>query len=121
MLTLWNRIDARGKAAIARNQSAKSIDESGYLGRCLQWAEEVRKPVVLECQLWQEAGRARGDVLGVRADGLTRQRGYPGRRVRGNHSADVLLREWEIVQTAKEASRRAISGGQSLLIKPNWR
>ena len=79
------------------------------VAEAVQWAEEHlfdRNSVVLECQLWQEAlGRARGEEFSVaKLKQLTEQRGYirdaerPGEVTK----RDVLLREWEIVQTAKE-------------------
>jgi conjugative relaxase-like TrwC/TraI family protein len=79
------------------------------LAEAVQWAEEHlfdRNSVVLECQVWQEAlGRARGeDFSVVELKQLTEQRGYirdterPGEVTK----RDVLMREWEIVQTAKE-------------------
>jgi hypothetical protein len=75
----------------------------------VQWAEEHlfdRNSVVLECQLWQEAlGRARGEGFSVaELKQFTERRGY----IRNADSSgevtkrEVLLREWEIVQTAKE-------------------
>jgi hypothetical protein len=75
----------------------------------VQWAEEHlfdRNSVVLECQVWQEAlGRARGEEFSVEElKTLTERRGYirdaerPGEVTKRG----VLLREWEIVQTAKE-------------------
>jgi len=75
----------------------------------VQWAEEHlfdRNSVVLECQVWQEAlGRARGEDFSLaELKQLTERRGYirdasrPGELTK----RDVLLREWEIVRTAKE-------------------
>ncbi len=83
--------------------------ESESVAEAVQWAEEHlfdRNSVVLECQVWQEAlGRARGEDFSVaELKQLTEQRGYirdaerPGEVTK----RDVLLREWEIVQTAKE-------------------
>jgi hypothetical protein len=79
------------------------------VAEAVQWAEEHlfdRNSVVLECQVWQEAlGRARGEDFSLaELKQLTEQRGYirdadrPGEVTK----RDVLLREWEIVQTAKE-------------------
>ncbi len=79
------------------------------VAEAVQWAEEHlfdRNSVVLECQVWQEAlGRSRGEDFSVaELKQLTEQRGYlrdaerPGEVTK----RDVLLREWEIVQTAKE-------------------
>ena len=74
----------------------------------VQWAEEHlfdRNSVVLECQVWQEAlGRARGENFSV-ADlkDFTERRGYirDGERPGEVTKREVLLRECEIVQTAK--------------------
>ena len=75
----------------------------------VQWAEEHlfdRNSVVLECQLWQEAlGRARGETFSVlELTDFTRRRGYIRDEARPGEVTlrDVLLREWEIVQSAKE-------------------
>src|ERR1043166_3304069 len=78
-----------------RNQSAQSPSEEKRVSvaEAVQWAEEHlfdRNSVVLECQVWQEAlGRARGYIRVDERPGEVTLR-------------DVLLREWEIVQTAKE-------------------
>ncbi|MCI0746298.1 MAG: relaxase domain-containing protein [Verrucomicrobia subdivision 3 bacterium] len=89
--------------------SDERLRESVSVAEAVQWAEEHlfdRNSVVLECQVWQEAlGRARGEEFSVaELKQLTEQRGYirdaerPGEVTK----RDVLLREWEIVQTAKE-------------------
>jgi ATP-dependent exoDNAse (exonuclease V) alpha subunit len=79
------------------------------VGEAVQWAEEHlfdRNSVVLECQLWQEAlGRARGESFSVsELKDFTQRRGYIRDTVRPGEVTlrEVLLREWEIVQTAKE-------------------
>lgn len=79
------------------------------LAEAVQWAEEHlfdRNSVVLECQVWQEAlGRARGEDFSVaELKQFTEQRGYirDAERFGEVTKRDVLLREWEIVQTAKE-------------------
>jgi conjugative relaxase-like TrwC/TraI family protein len=79
------------------------------VGEAVQWAEEHlfdRNSVVLECQLWQEAlGRARGEGFSVsELKEFTQQRGYIRDEARPGEVTlrEVLLREWEIVQTAKE-------------------
>jgi len=79
------------------------------VAEAVQWAEEHlfdRNSVVLECQVWQEAlGRARGERFSVsELTDFTRQRGYIRDEARPGEVTlrDVLLREWEIVQTAKE-------------------
>jgi hypothetical protein len=75
----------------------------------VQWAEEHlfdRNSVVLECQVWQEAlGRARGEDFSVsELKEFTGTRGYIRDEERPGEVTlrEVLLREWEIVQTAKE-------------------
>lgn len=84
------------------------------VGEAVQWAEEHlfdRNSVVLECQVWQEAlGRARGEGFSIaELKEFTTKRGYirdverPGAVTR----RDVLLREWEIVQIAKEGAGEA--------------
>jgi conjugative relaxase-like TrwC/TraI family protein len=79
------------------------------VGEAVQWAEEHlfdRNSVVLECQLWQEAlGRARGESFSVSdLKEFTQRRGYIRDEARPGEVTlrEVLLREWEIVQTAKE-------------------
>ena len=79
------------------------------MAEAVQWAEEHlfdRNSVVLECQVWQEAlGRARGESFSVsELKDFTQQRGYIRDTERPGEVTlrEVLLREWEIVQTAKE-------------------
>jgi ATP-dependent exoDNAse (exonuclease V) alpha subunit len=79
------------------------------VSEAVQWAEEHlfdRNSVVLECQVWQEAlGRARGEDFSVgELKQITERRGYirDAERPGAVTKRDVLLREWEIVQTAKE-------------------
>ena len=79
------------------------------VGEAVQWAEEHlfdRNSVVLECQLWQEAlGRARGEGFSVaELKDFTQRRGYIRDAARPGEVTlrEVLLREWEIVQIAKE-------------------
>jgi conjugative relaxase-like TrwC/TraI family protein len=91
-------------------QTIQSKEENRItVAEAVQWAEEHlfdRNSVVLECQVWQEAlGRARGENFSVsELTELTRQRGYIRDTARPGEVTlrDVLLREWEIVQTAKE-------------------
>lgn len=94
---------AHGGEGVAKLQASVSVTEA------VQWAEEHlfdRNSVVLECHVWQEAlGRARGEDFSLaELKSLTERRGYirnadrPGELTK----RDVLLREWEIVQTAKE-------------------
>jgi conjugative relaxase-like TrwC/TraI family protein len=79
------------------------------VGEAVQWAEEHlfdRNSVVLECHLWQEAlGRARGESFSVsELKDFSQRRGYIRDKARPGELTlrEVLLREWEIVQTAKE-------------------
>jgi len=89
----------------------KAVKDEQHIGvaEAVQWAEEHlfdRNSVVLECQLWQEAlGRARGGNFPVsELMDFTRQRGYIRDKARPHEVTlrEVLLREWEIVQTAKD-------------------
>ncbi len=79
------------------------------VSEAVQWAEEHlfdRNSVVLECQLWQESlGRGRGENFSVsELKDFTQRRGYIRDTARPGEVTlrDVLLREWEIVQIAKE-------------------
>jgi conjugative relaxase-like TrwC/TraI family protein len=79
------------------------------VSEAVQWAEEHlfdRNSVVLECQLWQEAlGRARGEGFSIaELKEFTARRGYIRDEERPGAVTlrEVLLREWEIVQTTKE-------------------
>ena len=79
------------------------------LSDAVQWAEEHlfdRNSVVLECQLWQEAlGRARGEGFSVsELKEFTQRRGYIRDEARPGEVTlrEVLLREWEIVEMAKQ-------------------
>ena len=83
--------------------------KSVTVSEAVQWAEEHlfdRNSVVLECQLWQEAlGRARGEGFSVsELKDFTQRRGYIRDEERPGAVTlrEVLLREWEIVETAKE-------------------
>jgi conjugative relaxase-like TrwC/TraI family protein len=111
---LWevqlNRTEQIGLRQLA-NLPAKDVkEEKGVsVGEAVQWAEEHlfdRNSVVLECQLWQEAlGRARGENFSVsELKDFTQRQGYIRDTARPGEVTlrDVLLREWEIVQTAKE-------------------
>ena len=114
LLDLWeSQLTRDEQQAIRRlrNQSAQSpSDEKRVpLASAVQWAEEHlfdRNSVVLECQVWQEAlGRARGETFSVsELTDFTRQRGYIRDEARPGEVTlrDVLLREWEIVQMAKD-------------------
>lgn len=86
-----------------------SQENRSSLAETVQWAEEHlfdRNSVVLECQVWQEAlGRARGGNFSVaELKDFTQRRGYIRDTSRPGEVTlrDVLLREWEIVRTAKE-------------------
>jgi conjugative relaxase-like TrwC/TraI family protein len=114
LLSLWESQltrDERQAISRLRNQSEQSPSNEKRLSvaEAVQWAEEHlfdRNSVVLECQVWQEAlGRARGDGFSVSdLTDFTRRRGYIRDEARPGEVTlwDVLLREWEIVQTAKE-------------------
>ena len=111
---LWDAQLSESERAFMRqlpNQPAVKVEEqkSVNVNEAVQWAEEHlfdRNSVVLECQVWQEAlGRARGEGFSVSdLKELTQRRGYIRDEVRPGEVTlrEVLLREWEIVQTAKE-------------------
>ena len=93
------------------NSPVKDVKEKKRVtvSEAVQWAEEHlfdRNSVVLECQLWHEAlGRARGESFSVsELKNFTQRRGYIRDAARPGEVTlrEVLLREWEIVQTAKE-------------------
>ncbi len=114
LLSLWeSQLTRAEREEISglRNQSRQrpSDDIRMSVDDAVQWAEEHlfdRNSVVLECQVWQEAlGRARGESFSVQElMEFTRERGYIREEARPGEVTmrDVLLREWEIVQTAKE-------------------
>ncbi len=114
LLELWESQLTRDECqAISRlrNQFTQSPSDENRvsLADAVQWAEDHlfdRNSVVLECQVWQEAlGRARGGGFSVsELTEFTRQRGYIRDDERPGEVTlrDVLLREWEIVQTAKD-------------------
>lgn len=114
LLELWESQltrDERQTIRRLRNQSTQSPSDENRmsLADAVQWAEDHlfdRNSVVLECQVWQEAlGRARGGSFSVgELTEFTRQHGYIRDRERPGEVTlrDVLLREWEIVQTAKD-------------------
>ncbi len=86
-----------------------TAQRSVNVSEAVQWAEEHlfdRNSVVLECQVWQEAlGRARGEGFAVsELKDFTQRRGYIRDEARPGEVTlrEVLLREWEIVQTAKQ-------------------
>ncbi len=112
--TLWDAQISEAECAVLRRLSrqqnpAPEEVKKVSIAEAVQWAEEhlfERNSVVLECQVWQEAlGRARGESFSVtELTAFTGQRGY----IRDNERPgevtlhDVLLREWEIVQTVKD-------------------
>ena len=114
LLTLWEAQLSEAERASLRQFSklpGKEVNEkkSVTVSEAVQWAEEHlfdRNSVVLECQVWQEAlGRARGEAFSVsELTDFTRQRGYIRDEERPGAVTlrEVLLREWEIVQTAKD-------------------
>jgi conjugative relaxase-like TrwC/TraI family protein len=96
------QITARGAAEMVAQRHVTAFE-------AIQWAEEHlfdRNSVVLECQLWQHAlERGRGQNFSIsELKEIARQRDYirkpenPAEVTR----RDVLLREWEIIQTVKE-------------------
>jgi conjugative relaxase-like TrwC/TraI family protein len=111
---LWevqlNRTEQIGLRQLANLPAKDAREEKGVtVSEAVQWAEEHlfdRNSVVLECQLWQEAlGRARGENFSVSdLKDFTQRRGYIRDAARPGEVTlrEVLLREWEIVQTAKE-------------------
>ena len=114
LLTLWEAQLSEAERASLRQLSklpGNDLNEkkSVTVSEAVQWAEEHlfdRNSVVLECQVWQEAlGRARGEGFSVsQLKEFTQQRGYIRDEERPGAVTlrEVLLREWEIVQTAKE-------------------
>lgn len=109
---LWNAQTSETERAALQNLpdgAGKSQSIRVSVAEAVKWADEHlfdRNSVVLECQVWQEAlGRARGDDFSlVELRNHTRQRDYIRDESRPNEvtTRDVLLREWEIVQAAKE-------------------
>ena len=114
LLTLWESQLSEAERASLRQISKNPGNDvnqkkSVTISEAVQWAEEHlfdRNSVVLECQLWQEAlGRARGEDFSVsQLKEFTQQQGYIRDEERPGAITlrEVLLREWEIVQTAKE-------------------
>jgi conjugative relaxase-like TrwC/TraI family protein len=89
----------------------KAVKNNKPIGvaEAVTWAEEHlfdRNSIVLECQLWQEAlGRARGENFTIsELTDFTRQRGYVRDKAHPNLVTlrEVLMREWEIVETARQ-------------------
>ena len=111
---LWKAQLSEAECASLRRlaQDAEEVgkeDRRITVAEAVQWAEEHlfdRNSIVLECQVWQEAlGRARGEGFSVsELKEFTQRRGYIRDADRSGEVTlrDVLLREWEIVQTVKE-------------------
>jgi conjugative relaxase-like TrwC/TraI family protein len=114
LLTLWEaQLSEAERASLSQlfKSPGKEVNQKTpvTVSEAVQWAEEHlfdRNSVVLECQVWQEAlGRARGEAFSVsELKDFTQQRGYIRDAERPGEVTlrEVLLREWEIVQTAKE-------------------
>ena len=112
--TLWGaQLNDSERAELRRLKESSAQDvrdrKSITLGEAVQWAEDHlfdRNSVVLECQVWQEAlGRARGEDFFVsQLTDFTRQRDYIRNTERPGEVTlrEVLLREYEIVRTARE-------------------
>jgi conjugative relaxase-like TrwC/TraI family protein len=112
--TLWDAQLSQSERALfdgLRMGLEKPADENQRIsvGEAVQWAEEhlfERNSVALECQVWQQAlERARGQHFSMaELKEFTNQRGYirNDERTAEITLRDVLLREWEIVQTAKD-------------------
>ncbi len=111
---LWEAQLSKSEQALLRQLSEQPRrevkDENRVsMGEAVQWAEEHlfdRNSVVLECQVWQEAlGRARGESFSIsELKEFTQRRGYIRDEARSGEVTlrEVLLREWEIVETAKQ-------------------
>src|SRR6266540_1515104 len=112
--TLWDSQLADDERAVLR-QLLKGLETTALedkrisIEEAVQWAEAHlfdRNSVVLECQVWQQAlGRARGEGFSVsELKDFTQRRGYIRDADRPGEVTlrEVLLREWEIVQTVKE-------------------
>lgn len=112
--SLWNAQLSKAERDSLRellSKSAKKVVTIERIGPAdaIQWSEEhlfERKSVVLECQIWQEAlGRARGEDFSVaELKEFTRCRPYIRNAERPYEVTlrEVLLREMEIVQAAKD-------------------
>jgi conjugative relaxase-like TrwC/TraI family protein len=124
--TIWgaqlSKAEREDLRQLAKQQSPAVKEQQPItVAEAVQWAEEHlfdRNSVVLECQVWQEAlGRARGESFAVSdLTDFTRQRGYIRDEARPCEVTlrDVLLREWEIVQTAKEG----VAASHPLVVNP---
>ena len=111
--SLWDAQMSKTERDSLRQLSSrpeKNVAASERVGvaDAVQWAEEhlfERKSVVLECQIWQQALEwARGEDFSLaELKAFTRRRNYIRNEERPNEVTlrEVLLREMEIVQTAK--------------------
>lgn len=109
---LWEgQTSATERATLRDLTNQQRIDQKSVesISEAVQWAEEHlfdRHSVVLECQVWQEAlGRARGGDFSLsELKDFTLHRNYLCNDERPGEvtTREVLLREWEIVQMAKE-------------------
>ena len=105
-----------------RNHPAQFEKTNLTIEECIQWAEEHlfdRNSVVLECNLWQEAlSRGRGQSFSIaELKEITQERRYirnPSRPLEVT-LREVLFREWDIVQVAKEG----LGVCHRLVAKPN--
>jgi conjugative relaxase-like TrwC/TraI family protein len=114
LLALWEAQLSKSEQVSLRQlseqpQNSAKAENRVSIGEAVEWAEEHlfdRNSVVLECQLWQEAlARARGESFSVSdLKDFTQRRGYIRDDSRPSEVTlrEVLLREWEIVQTAKQ-------------------
>ena len=113
--TIWNaqlsELERTVLEQLSKQQPPVADERRITVNEAVEWAEEHlfdRNSVVLECQIWQEAlGRARGEGFSVaELKEFTRQRDYIRDEARPGDVTrrDVLLREWEIVQTAKDGA-----------------
>jgi conjugative relaxase-like TrwC/TraI family protein len=124
--TLWAaQLTQSERESLTRIQKVPKLDVNNTVcvgvSEAVQWAEEHlfdRNSVVLECQLWQETlGRARGESFSVSdLKEFTQRRGYIRDEARPGEVTmrEVLLREWEIVQIAKQG----VADCHTLVAKP---
>jgi len=108
---LWEAQMSEGERVALRqllNRSKKAVGEPLNVNEAIQWAEDHlfdRHSVALECQIWQHAlERGRGENFSLdELKKLTRRRPYirSSERPAEVTLREVLLREWEIVQTVK--------------------
>ncbi len=101
----WTALGLSRSQAVVTDQTPGSTQ----LEECVTWAESHlfdRNSVVLECTLWEQAlGRARGQNVSVsELKQFTRARDYIRDESRPLEVTlrEVLLREWDIVNTAKQ-------------------